>query len=407
MAGRCGVRANRQAEWFVGHAIGAEHPGDGSLGAGGDDREIGIDGAVAGDDADHPTVLDPGNGLGLVDEVRAGLDGGVHQCGVEPTARPDGAVVRESIGGRPVELADLLAGDHPQALDAVGVVEVDLQFVQRADGPRGQTVAADLVATVGALLEHHHLRARSGCLDGRRRAGRAGADDRDVDAFGTHAYHAAGTGGEKHRRALEVVPPNSCDGGAGGVGVRHRRTMMRVMAEPVPERRSDHAADLLAIYDVAVDQVYRYHRARCGHRQVAEDLTAETFLAAVGQVRRDRVDQVTVAWLIGIARHKLVDHWRRLDRQPRRFDDPSGDVDLDVASDEWAPEVLERQHVDAVMSQLGSHHREALVLRYFDGLAVPEVAAALGRTVHATETLLVRARRQFRLLYEQAEGSAP
>ncbi len=69
--------------------------------------------------------------------------------------------------------------------------------------------------------------------------------------------------------------------------------------------------------------------------------------------------------------------------------------------------MLERQHVDAVMSQLGSHHREALVLRYFDGLAVPDVAATLGRTVHATETLLVRARRQFRLLYEQAEGSTP
>ncbi len=179
------------------------------------------------------------------------------------------------------------------------------------------------------------------------------------------------------------------------------------MAEPVPERRGEHAADLLAIYDVAVDQVYRYHRARCGHRQLAEDLTAETFLAAVGQVQRDRVDEVTVAWLIGIARHKLVDHWRRLDRQPRRVDDPSGDLDLDVATDEWAPQVLERQHVDAVMSRLGSHHREALVLRYFDGLAVPDVAATLGRTVHATETLLVRARRQFRLLYEQAEGSTP
>ena len=179
------------------------------------------------------------------------------------------------------------------------------------------------------------------------------------------------------------------------------------MAEPVPERRGEHAADLLAIYDVAVDQVYRYHRARCGHRQLAEDLTAETFLAAVGQVQRDRVDEVTVAWLIGIARHKLVDHWRRLDRQPRGVEDPNGDLDLDVATDEWAPEVLERQHVDAVMSQLGSHHREALVLRYFDGLAVPDVAATLGRTVHATETLLVRARRQFRLLYEQAEGSTP
>jgi RNA polymerase sigma-70 factor (ECF subfamily) len=182
--------------------------------------------------------------------------------------------------------------------------------------------------------------------------------------------------------------------------------MMWVMAEPVPDRRGELAADLLAIYDVAVDEVFRYHRARCGHRQLAEDLTAETFLAAVGQVQRQRVDDVTVAWLIGIARHKLVDHWRRLDRQPRRFDPPSDDVDIDVAMDEWAPEVLERQQVDAVMRQLGPHHREVLVLRYFDGLPVPDVAELVGRTVHATETLLVRARRQFRVYYERAEGSA-
>lgn len=184
------------------------------------------------------------------------------------------------------------------------------------------------------------------------------------------------------------------------------------MADTIVDRRGEHAADLLAIYDVAVDQVYRYHRARCGHRQLAEDLTAETFLAAVGQVQRDRVDEVTVAWLIGIARHKLIDHWRRLDRQPRPSDDHRLDGDLDagsddLVSDEWTPELLERQQVEGVMSQLGPHHREALVLRYFDGLAVPDVAAALGRTVHATETLLVRARRRFRLLYEQAEGSAP
>ena len=47
----------------------------------------------------------------------------------------------------------------------------------------------------------------------------------------------------------------------------------------------------------------------------------------------------------------------------------------------------------------GSHHRAALTLRYLDGLPVPEVANHLGRTVHATEALLVRARTAFRHAY--------
>ena len=57
-----------------------------------------------------------------------------------------------------------------------------------------------------------------------------------------------------------------------------------------------------------------------------------------------------------------------------------------------------------VLDALGPHHRVALTLRYVDGLPVPEVAEILGRTVHATEALLVRARTAFRRLYEKGEA---
>lgn len=52
-----------------------------------------------------------------------------------------------------------------------------------------------------------------------------------------------------------------------------------------------------------------------------------------------------------------------------------------------------------VLATLGPHHRAALTLRYLDGLPVREVAAQLQRTVHGTETLLVRARTAFRAAY--------
>lgn len=51
------------------------------------------------------------------------------------------------------------------------------------------------------------------------------------------------------------------------------------------------------------------------------------------------------------------------------------------------------------LDRLGAHHRAALTLRYLDDLPVPEVAALLERTVHATEALLVRARAAFRRAY--------
>jgi RNA polymerase sigma-70 factor (ECF subfamily) len=49
-----------------------------------------------------------------------------------------------------------------------------------------------------------------------------------------------------------------------------------------------------------------------------------------------------------------------------------------------------------VLEQLAPTHRAVLTLRYIDDLPVGDVAAAIGRTVHATEALLTRAKAAFR-----------
>ncbi|MBO0808437.1 MAG: RNA polymerase subunit sigma-24, partial [Actinobacteria bacterium] len=57
-----------------------------------------------------------------------------------------------------------------------------------------------------------------------------------------------------------------------------------------------------------------------------------------------------------------------------------------------------------VLARIAPQHRAALTLRYMDDLPVPEVARVLGRTVHATEALLVRARSAFRAAYQRDGG---
>jgi RNA polymerase sigma-70 factor (ECF subfamily) len=164
----------------------------------------------------------------------------------------------------------------------------------------------------------------------------------------------------------------------------------------MPASVDGHGADLLAIYDDALPHVYGYLLHRCRNSTVAEDLTAETFMAAVESIGRAAVAHVTTAWLIGIARHKLVDHWRRMERDARnlRVIDTAPDED-----DPWEAE-LDGFAARDTLERLGAHHRAALTLRYVDDLPVPEVAALLDRTVHATEALLARARRAFREIYE-------
>ena len=164
----------------------------------------------------------------------------------------------------------------------------------------------------------------------------------------------------------------------------------------------DQGDALLALYDRALPEVYGYLLPRCGARAVAEDLTSEVFLAAVDAVRRDAVPDLTVAWLIGVARHKLVDHWRRAAREERRLHRVASEPDP-AEDDPWDAH-LDAVAARAVLADLGAHHRAALTLRYLDGLSVPEVARSLDRTVHATEALLVRARRAFRAALPDRPG---
>ena len=164
----------------------------------------------------------------------------------------------------------------------------------------------------------------------------------------------------------------------------------------------DPAIGLLELYDVALPHVYGYLLARCRDVALAEDLTAETFLAAVAAARKPDPPAPSVPWLIGVARHKLADHWRRLEREDRGLRLLDGGAS--AVEDPW-DEAIDAIRARSVLDALGPHHRAALTLRYLDGLAVPEVAGCLGRTVHATEALLVRARAAFRRTYRE-EGSS-
>ncbi|MFL6136393.1 MAG: RNA polymerase sigma factor [Frankiaceae bacterium] len=173
----------------------------------------------------------------------------------------------------------------------------------------------------------------------------------------------------------------------------------------------DPRAALLAVYGHALPQVYGYLLARCGGRAaVAEELTAETFLAAVDAVRRDDPPPVDVRWLVGVARHKLVDHWRRQAREERALEavgtDPTHPASRAAARDPWDEpfDSIDAACAHATLARLAPYHRAALTLRYLDDMSVPEVASALGRTLHATEALLVRARVAFRRAYADEAG---
>lgn len=157
------------------------------------------------------------------------------------------------------------------------------------------------------------------------------------------------------------------------------------------------------LYEEALPRVFGYFVNRCGGIQaVAEELTQETFFAAVAELQRGREVELPLPWLLGIARHKLVDHYRREERQRRRLVAVEDEIPRASEPVAWEGPAA-RERATEALAAVGERQRAALVLRYMDGLSVPQVAEALGTSVHATESLLARGRETFRRAYSESD----
>jgi len=157
-----------------------------------------------------------------------------------------------------------------------------------------------------------------------------------------------------------------------------------------------------AFYDRALPRVYGYLVSRChGDTALAEDLTQVAFTDAIR--RRDTYDGRSEAttWLIGIARHKLLDHLRSEARdEQRRIHLTVREITVDGGSRPWQ-EIDDRALLTAALGRLTAMQQAVLILHYADGLPVREVARELKRSESATESLLGRARVALREAWQE------
>jgi RNA polymerase sigma-70 factor (ECF subfamily) len=154
-----------------------------------------------------------------------------------------------------------------------------------------------------------------------------------------------------------------------------------------------------AWYEAALPRVHRYLYHRCGRdRSLAEELTQETFVEAIRSKRRFAGRDDPLSWVIGIARHRLADHFRRLERQERRV------IALATHSDMVSTVPMDPDdELASALAALPAMQRAAVVLRYLDDLPVRDVARLLGRSEKAVESLLSRGREALRRTYEGTE----
>ncbi|TDC82135.1 sigma-70 family RNA polymerase sigma factor [Micromonospora sp. KC606] len=161
------------------------------------------------------------------------------------------------------------------------------------------------------------------------------------------------------------------------------------------------------IYDRYVDTVFRFVYFRVGNRQLAEDLTSDTFLRALKRIGSFTWQGRDLgAWLVTIARNLVADHFKS---GRYRLEVPTGDVldaDREDRGPEGSPEAAVVEHITNValltaVKQLNPEQQECIVLRFLQGFSVAETARAMGKNEGAIKALQYRAVRALaRLLPE-------
>jgi RNA polymerase sigma-70 factor (ECF subfamily) len=143
------------------------------------------------------------------------------------------------------------------------------------------------------------------------------------------------------------------------------------------------------LYHRYLKRVYRYHLARTGHVQEAEDLTAQTFLTAFEAIRSYRGQGSFAAWLFGIACHKLADHYRK-NRVELPLEEANG-LHSPVLEPEQAVHYrLELERVSRVLWLISPERADAVVLCLFGGLSLAEAARTVGKSEAAVKMLVHR-----------------
>jgi RNA polymerase sigma-70 factor (ECF subfamily) len=149
-------------------------------------------------------------------------------------------------------------------------------------------------------------------------------------------------------------------------------------------------ADAFAeLYRRHVTSVYRYHMAHTGEIKDAEDLTSQTFMAALEGIRSYRGTGSFTAWIMGIASRKRALFFRG-SRPEVPLEAAHHIPASSLPTDKAAARRLQMEQVHQALKQISPERAEALILCFFGGLRPAEAGQILKKSEAAVKMLISR-----------------
>lgn len=175
----------------------------------------------------------------------------------------------------------------------------------------------------------------------------------------------------------------------------HRADQVRRLSKKMDKAKEKFSR----IYDDCVEKIYRYVFLRVNSKELAQDLTSETFAKGWESYRQapDNIEKPQ-AFLYKIAKNLVIDHYRRKNRTQTIPVELVQDYISDAREDIEQRAVLasDMEAVRKAMQTLNEDYQNAIIWRYMEEMSIKEVSHLLDRSEEATRVLLHRAIKDLR-----------
>lgn len=158
--------------------------------------------------------------------------------------------------------------------------------------------------------------------------------------------------------------------------------------------------DIQKLYEIYINDVYRYLLSLCKDKSLAEDLTQDTFMKAYAALDSSPPEALK-SWLIKIAYHTFIDYTRR--SKKIRYEEPEYFLAIpqgNSAESEFKRRMDKEELLDK-LEQLKPLQKRAIILCDLKGYSYKEAASILFIKENTLKSHIFRGRGRLRQLYKK------
>ncbi|MDD5638898.1 MAG: sigma-70 family RNA polymerase sigma factor [Candidatus Pacebacteria bacterium] len=154
------------------------------------------------------------------------------------------------------------------------------------------------------------------------------------------------------------------------------------------------------IYDKYINQIYRFVFLKVNSKEIAEDITSETFLKAWESYKNNKIENVS-AFLYQVARNLITDYYRQKSRTQFL---PLDSVSIIDPSNNLKEESQDKSDIEIIKSALSrlenENYQNIIIWHYLNDLSIKEISKINNQSEGAVRVMLSRALKELKEIIE-------